>query len=89
MTYHFIPIRIANKNPNISNSVKMRNNRHFMYFQRQCKLAGMFQKTTWQYVGKIKMLTVYELAALLLDIQPVEAKCTQAIVQEYSLQCCW
>lgn len=77
MTYHFISIRTANKNPDIPNSVKMRTNRHFMYFQRQCKLAGIFQKITWQYVEMIKMLMVYELAALLSDIHPMKAKCTQ------------
>lgn len=84
---------MANKNLDIPNLVKMRNNRHFMYFQRECKLVGTLQKTTWQYVEKIKMLIFYELAILLSDIHPMEAyttpcKCVQGVVQEYSLQCC-
>lgn len=83
MTYHFISIRTANKNPDIPNSVKMRTNRHFMYFQRQCKLAGIFQKITWQYVEMIKMLMVYELAAL-LGYTIYEGQ----NVHKDSLQCC-
>ena len=40
-------------------------------------MAGIFQKITWQYVEMIKMLMVYELAAVLWDIHPTKAKCTQ------------
>lgn len=79
---------MANKNSEIPNLVKIQNisdTVYFMYFHRECKLAGTFQRLTWQHVEKVKMLIFYEIAIHLSDIYPMEAfatpcKCVQEIL---------